>query len=559
MTTGGGNPIRRVLAASEMPWGKAVRAVLLGAAALGSATILLGCSAWLISRASQHPHIDELTLVVVAVRALGIGRGLFRYLERLASHDVALTGLVRLRERCYRALASGPSSRLMAYRRGDLLDRLGTDIDAIGDLVVRGLLPFGSAAVVGLAGVVATAIILPVSGLSLMVALILAGVVAPWVNARAARASELAGAEAGTAVVTRTQALMDGWGEVEVAGATAALRAELAQDERRRLTAVDRAARPTAAAAFLQVLAQGLAVLAPILPGAQAVAEGRLSAPWLVVVVLLPLAVMEATTVLPAAAVELVRGHRSAQRLVELLEAPEADRQVAAAPIPADSPRRLAAQEVSAGWDNEAILTGVSLELDLRSPSAVAVVGPSGSGKTTLLLTLAGLLPPVAGSVRLDGQELSLLEPRARAGGVSFSAEDAHLFGTTLRENLRLACGDVPDEVLVQAVKRVGLGTWLAGLPRGLATPLASGGTDVSGGQRRRILAARALLTGATVLLFDEPTEHLDPASADAMLADLVRLKETGTTVVVATHRRVTTAGFDKVLEVDTVTVAGTR
>ena len=117
---------------------------------------------------------------------------------------------------------------------------------------------------------------------------------------------------------------------------------------------------------------------------------------------------------------------------------------------------------------------------------------------------------------------------------ISLTAEDAHVFGTTVRENLRVARPDAADAELAEALARAGLGDWLDSLPAGLDTLLGADGTDVSGGERRRLLLARALLVGADVLLLDEPTEHLDPEVADALLRDLL---DAGPTVVVVTHR----------------------
>ncbi|MGB3229583.1 MAG: ATP-binding cassette domain-containing protein, partial [Mycobacterium sp.] len=158
--------------------------------------------------------------------------------------------------------------------------------------------------------------------------------------------------------------------------------------------------------------------------------------------------------------------------------------------------------------------------LELTPGSRVAVVGPSGCGKTTLLMQTAGLLPGTA------------------AQGVFF-AEDAHLFATTVRDNLLVARGDATDDELRGALHKSGLGTWLDGLPDGLSTVLVGGAAAVSAGQRRRLLLARALLSTAPTLLLDEPTEHLDSSDADRILVDLLTpgaMFTADRTVVVATH-----------------------
>jgi ATP-binding cassette subfamily C protein CydC len=178
--------------------------------------------------------------------------------------------------------------------------------------------------------------------------------------------------------------------------------------------------------------------------------------------------------------------------------------------------------------------------VDLAPGARLAVTGASGSGKTTLLMTLAGLLPPVHGRVTLDGIDLQDLREGELRRAVSFFAEDAHIFATTVRDNLLVARGDCDDEELTMAVDAVGLGPWLAGLPEGLSTVLTAGAQAVSAGQRRRLLLARAVLSPAGIVLLDEPTEHLDAADADnvlhALLGDEPRLLSADKTVVVATH-----------------------
>ena len=195
---------------------------------------------------------------------------------------------------------------------------------------------------------------------------------------------------------------------------------------------------------------------------------------------------------LPGAGVQLARSRVAARRL-RMLTNPGGD-----------DPRRPAVPAV-----------------DLEQGARLAVTGPSGSGKTTLLMHLAGLLP----------EEI--------ASDAAFFAEDAHLFSTTIRDNLLVARGDAADDELNDALQRVGLGGWLASLPDGLSTILVGGNAAVSAGQRRRLLLARALISTAPTVLLDEPTEHLDAADGSRFLIELLTpgaFFPAGRTVVVATH-----------------------
>jgi ATP-binding cassette subfamily C protein CydC len=228
-----------------------------------------------------------------------------------------------------------------------------------------------------------------------------------------------------------------------------------------------------------------------------------------------------------------VRARGAAQRLTELLDAAPAHSD-AELPVPS-GPHHLTAEGLDIGWPGAPpVLRDVCL--DLPPGRVVAVVGASGSGKSTLLRTLAGLLPPLAGQVSLDGSSLRALDPTAVRRTVTLTAEDAHVFATTLRDNLLVARGDATDEEIWDALRLVHLDGWAAGLDDGLDTVLDPG--SVSGGERRRLLLARALLVGSAVVLLDEPAEHLDPALADRLVRDLVGAARTrGVTMVVVTHR----------------------
>ena len=125
-----------------------------------------------------------------------------------------------------------------------------------------------------------------------------------------------------------------------------------------------------------------------------------------------------------------------------------------------------------------------------------------------------------------------------------------HLFDTTLAENLRVGRRSATDEELAGALTRVGLGPWLAGLPDGLRTAVGPMGGRLSGGQRQRVAVARALLADFPILVLDEPGEHLEPAAADALTADLLALTE-GRSTLLITHRLTGLEQVDEIIVLD--------
>ena len=342
--------------------------------------------------------------------------------------------------------------------------------------------------------------------------------------------------------------MVDGGADLTVSGRLADVRTDLAGIEAELDRLRERAARPAALAAGLDVAAMALAVLGAILVGIPALVGGTLAPVELAVVVLTPLAAFEATSTLGAAAVQLVRSAGAAERVMALLDA-------AAAPdlrteeVPETASPVLTARDLAVGWPGGPVVaTGV--DLTVAPGRAIAVVGPSGIGKTTLLATLAGLLPARDGAVNLAGVSVAGATRRSVARHVTMTAEDAHIFATTVLENLRVARGDLTAEEADHLLRRCGLASWLDALPQGLDTMLGADGATVSGGERRRILLARALASPAPLLLIDEPAEHLDQATAERIMKDLLDLprREPGRGVVVVTHHLAALGAADEVV-----------
>ncbi|WP_024794225.1 thiol reductant ABC exporter subunit CydC [Tomitella biformata] len=548
------DPLVRAIALLELSPRRVLAAVAAGIATLGSALALAALSAWLITRAWQMPPVLDLTVAVVAVRALGISRGVFRYLERLATHDTALRGTTAIRERIYRTLAHGRPDAVAGLHRGDLLARTGADVDTLGDVVVRALIPIAVAIAMSLAAVGIVAPISIAGALILAAALLLAGVGAPLLAARAAAAAEHAGSAAATEYSASALLALDHGAELRVAGWLDGALARADRDQRAYVAAVDRAARPAAWASAATPLAIGAAVLGALLVGISLYAGGTMSPMSLAILVLVPLAAFEATGVLPDAAVQLTRSRLAASRIMALLDAAGPEDLRPGRPVES---AHLTAEDLVWGWPGGPELA-TPLGLSAESGARIAVTGPSGAGKSTLLMTLAGLLEPLGGRVLLAGRAVDEYDESGLRRAVGFFAEDAHIFETTVRENLRVARGDATDAEMLAALDAVGAGDWLAELPEGLDTTLDGGAAAVSGGQRRRLLLARAILSPARVLLLDEPTEHLDASAGEALLRALLDrgsgLLAAERTVILVTHQLPAGTAADQVIEVAALT-----
>ncbi|MGH3558143.1 MAG: thiol reductant ABC exporter subunit CydC [Mycobacterium sp.] len=517
-------------------------AVALGVLSLGSALGLAGVSAWLITRAWQMPPVLDLSIAVVAVRAFAISRGVLHYCERLASHDTALRAAGTARAQIYYRLAHGPADVATRLHSGELVARVGADVDQLADVLVRTLLPVSVAAVLAVAATVVVAVISPPAAAIMAMCLLVAGVVAPWLASRAAVAQEAVARQYHSARDVSAMLALEHASELRVGGTLCDVIAESQRRQRDWGDAVDAAARPAAVAEAMPVAAIGVSMLGAVVAGIGMAAT--VAPTTLAILMLLPLSAFEATIPLPSAAVQLTRSRLAARRLLDLtpLEAvvpttPAVAISVAAPTYPRPT-RRLCARDMRPGHPGSTMPAAVTV--DLPPGARLAVTGASGSGKTTLLMTLAGLLPPLQGEVMLDGAPLHVYSENELRGAVGFFSEDAHIFATTVRDNLLVARGDCPGNELMAALRRVGLKPWLDGLPDGLETVLFAGAEALSAGQRRRLLLARAVISPARILLLDEPTEHLDAADAEPILRSLLDshrgLITAERTVVVATH-----------------------
>jgi ATP-binding cassette subfamily C protein CydCD len=517
-------------------------AVGFGAASWLAGIVLTAAATWLLVRASTLPPVLTLSTAVVLVRGSAVARPLLRYLERLVAHDVALARLGEWRARVFADLVPRvPGPRLR--RRGDLLTRVGDDVDARVDGLLRGRLP-ALAAFLTLAVVTVTAVlVLPAVALPLAAGLLISGVAAPALAARQASRLDAATGRARAELRDAIVETVDGVEELAVrgSGGDALGVPDGRSRELARLEA--RAARSAGAAAAVSLLGWGIAVVGTAL----AAAGGGLSDEWAAVLLFAIVALGEPVAALPEAAVARLRATGAEARLDEVAAQPPSARagsdEVAARALsgclaaieigarPSAAFGDIRVRGLVAGWDPARPPALAGVDLDLPAGSRIAVLGPSGGGKSTLAAVLAGLLDPRAGTITGVG----------RSALVGDEAD--HVFASSVRENLRLARPGATDEELHAALARVRLDGWLASLPHGLDTWLGTGGGTISGGQRRRLATARALLADPDLLILDEPTEGLDEAGAAALMADLLTATD-GRTVLLLTHR---TEGLDLV------------
>ena len=557
---GGGPILRRLLGFLRGYEGWIALSVLLGAFTIGSNVSLMGTSAWLIAMAALHPSIAALQVAIVGVRFFGISRAVFRYAERLVSHNVTFLLLARLRVWFYRRLEPLAPARLMTYRAGDLLARVVGDVNVLENLYVRVVAPVLVAGLVALGVGLFLASYDPSLAVVALAAFVTAGALLPWVVRRLSRGP-------GRRLVTlrgQLSALLvdgiQGLADLLAYDRAAVHEARIAQVDEAYGQAQRRLALLSAAHTGLSGLLADLALWGVVVLSIPLVRQGRIEGVMLGALGLLTLAAFEAATPLPAAAQMGESVRTAAARLFEVVDAPppvpagpateaaQGSPGRGSAPLPAEA--RLDIRDLTFTYlgSEQPALRDVSLQVP--QGAAVGIVGPSGAGKTTLANLLLRFWDYHQGEIRLGGVSLKALDPDQVRAYFAVVSQHTYLFNATVRENLRLAKPDATQEEIEAAARRARIHEVILRLPQGYDTYLGEHGMRLSGGERQRIAIARALLKDAPILLLDEPTAHLDAVTEQQVLEALLAAME-GRTTLWITHRLLAMDQLDEILVLD--------
>ena len=527
-------------------------AVALGVATVGSGIGLMATAAYLIASAALQPSIAELQVAIVGVRFFGLSRGVFRYLERLVSHDVTLRVLGRLRRWFFRALEPLVPARTVEMRSSDLLTRAVSDVESLQELFIRAVAPPLVAALVAVgAGAVLGAYAFELA-MAFVVAFAATAVMVPLGVLRlgAAVGARLTGARAELAVVVADglQGMADllafGQGSrrqrlvVEISLLTSELR--------------ERAARIEALGSAGVSFATHATVWLVLVLAIPMVGEGRFTGVGLAVVCLIAMAAFEAVQPLPAAARGLSEQLAAADRIFAILDVKpavsDAGDKVAEARMDGGAAIDLRGVSFTYPGADRPALSG--LDVEIAAGRCVAVVGPSGAGKSTLAHLLLRFWDPSEGEIRLAGQKSSEFSLETLRSMVGVLPQQTDLFTGTIRDNLLLAAPEAGQTELDGAARRVDLLETIRSFPDGWETWIGEHGMQLSGGQRRRLALARLVLRDSPVIVLDEPTSGLDLISEGRVMRSLLELFS-GRTTILITHRLVAMETLDEIVVLD--------
>ncbi len=524
--------------------GRLAVSIAAGAATVGSSIGLLTTSAYLISEAALHPPILDLTVAIVGVRFFGISRAVFRYLERLVSHDLSLRLLADLRSRLVLAIHRLGPAGVASFRAGDLVGRVIDDVDEIQHVFVRVIAPPLVAIVIAVVTALFALIWLPISALTILGPFLVAALAVPWLTRRAGAAAGRGVAEQRGRMIGQTVEIIEGASVIVALGEEDRLLA-VAMESADRVAAAERRTAWLHGFGDAAILALvGVALVGTLWVSAVAVEAGRLDGVMVAVLVMLAITPFEAVAPLPGAFERLGRSLGAADRLFEVVDAespvapPESPRA-----IPDDPTLRVAGAVVTTST-GERILGPI--DLSIGPAQRIGVIGETGAGKTTLAHVLCRFRDPYEGTVSVGDVDLADVAPDALRAFVGYEDDRSFLFRGSILGNVRIGNPTASEDEVRTVIDRVGLGPWIDTLPDGLQTDVGEGGEAVSGGQRRRLALARALLVEFPVLILDEPISGLDPVTAEAVMGDLLRSTDDRVLILI-THRPV---GLDRMDEI---------
>ena len=536
----------RLLAFLRPFTGWVMLSILLGVATIASAIGLLGTSAYLIARAALHPSIAELEVAIVGVRFFGISRGVFRYLERLVSHSVNFQILGGLKVWFYQKLEPLAPARLQDRHSGDLLSRSIADIETLQDFYVRAVAPPVTALVVTIGMSLFVGQFHPALACVLLGGLLLSGVGAPLLSGAASR-------EPARDLVTQraelSQALVDG-----LQGMPDLMAFNAEEHVFRRFDTINqgmfnaqrRLVWTGGMISGINLLIVNCTLAGVLLIAIPLVSGGLIDGVMLAVLALVTVSSFEAASPLGAAAQQLQSSLQAARRLFEVADQRPA---VSEPAQPLDAPRTvsLSFRDVWLTYPGERKPALQSVSFDLPVGKRLGIMGASGAGKSSLLNLALRFWDYDGGQILFDGKEIRQFASSDVRQKIALISQDTYLFSATLRENLRLAAPQASEADMLRALEQVQLLPMVQSLPRGLDTWLGEHGLLMSGGERQRLAAARAILRDASLFLLDEPGSHLDGETEVELVRTLLEITQ-GKSVLWVSHSFQGMEAMDEIL-----------
>lgn len=536
----------RLLAFLRGNWHRVALSVLIGSITIGSSVALMGTSAWLISTAAIATSVADLGVSVVGTRLFGITRGIFRYLERLVSHDVTFRLLSRLRVWFYEKLEPLAPARLMEFRAGDLLARIIGDVETLENFYVRVVSPPLTAAIVGIFTSIFLASFYPILAPVFLIFFLSLGIVLPAIAQITSRKSAEQTITLRGDLHTRLVDGIQGMADLLAYGHADERLAQIASNGLDYGNAQRRMAQVTGVHAGLSTLLTNLGMWTILFLCIPQVTNGNLAGPMLASLTLLTFASFEAVTPLPLAAQMWNSSREAARRLFEVVDTePEIKDNIRYSKID-ERVSNIDFSNLSFTYPNQSTPALQHVTFNLKPETSLAIVGPSGAGKSTLANLLLRFWEYSSGEITLSGESLKELNQDRVRERIGLVSHNTYFFNTSIYENLRFARRRVTKEEVEAATKSAQIHDFILSLPKGYDTMIGEQGLRLSGGERQRLAIARVLIKDAPILILDEPTANLDPLTEKQVLDTLFRVMKRKTSLLI-THRLI---GLENVNEI---------
>ena len=519
-------------------------AIIMGFLTVGSGIGLMMTSAYLIAKAAIQTPIYQLQVAIVGVRFFGITRGVFRYFERLISHNVTFKLLAKFRVWFFKSLIPIVPSKTIDLSSGDLLTRAVEDIESIEHIFVRVVSPpfiFVSTAILmfGLLSQFSLAysfiFLLMFIGSAIGIPLL----------------TFLLSKSLGRKVVLYKSRLkefsvdsLSGISELIFYNQTE-WETEFHQLNDKLIKTEFKLNNIKSLHESLTGLAMNLTVAVMLLTAIPDVTNNLLNGVYLSVITIGIMASFEIIFQIPQAFQYLTKSTEAAKRLFEITdqnknEISECGKENEITDF------NLKLEDVSFTYNGTRnTLSDVSFEI--KSGQKIAIVGASGAGKSTLVNIFTKLWDYNAGNIFLSNINYKNIPSEKIREIISVVPQNAQLFTGTIKENLLIAKENASADELNDVLKKVSLNELVNSFPEKLDTHIGEFGKKLSGGEIKRLAIARVLLRNSPIMIFDEVTSHLDPISEEKILS-LIEKNVNGKTIIFITHRLNRMQMFDKIL-----------
>lgn len=503
-----------------------------------AAGALMFVSGFLISRSAQHPeNILIIYVPIVLTRAFGIARPVFRYAQRLVSHNWVLRIVSKTRRRLYESVASTAGSIRGRMQTGDILSLLADDLDRLQNLYLRTLFPLGAGIMLYIFvsigfGVVNWRFMLWWFFILAIILIVIPLLSLKWnyngVRRQKALQNQLY-TEATDAILGLQDWVLSGR-QADLVSRQGKVMSELADVKNKGMK-------------FgwwrdfiIQMLVLLLTITTLIWAGNQ-FANDRDLVNYIAAFTLAIFPLVDSFVGVNQGVSEASFYEDSITRLNQL----PVVKKIESAPIPTNTTVKF--DKVTFAYDDKTIID--HLDLTIPTGEKIALLGRSGAGKTTILKLLAGDIKPYQGEVTIGGQSVSQLQPKM-SELVAVLDQQAYLFDSTILNNVRMGNIHASDEAVAAAIKQAGLQPLIDALPEGYHTQMREAGARFSGGEQQRFALARILLQAAPVVVLDEPTVSLDPKTEHDVLTQIFSVLQ-DRTIIWVTHHLTGIENVDKV------------